>query len=334
MTTKSFIDLSAFSPKLTGKFPWERQAGGEEKIPKIKPNYYVDPERAKALLLWLGMDMPLWLYGPHGAGKTSLIRQMAAVFGQPVLFDNGDPEAEKSDFNAVMGVAEGNTCTVYSALAQAIKNGWWYVLNEADLIRPGVLTSLNTLLDDSECIVIPHSGEVITPAPGFRLIVTANSVGRGDITGKHQVFRQNRALMDRFFKMSVDYAPPAIEKEILLAHFPLPKQYETVPEMWDAVLDSYIQFANMVRSAHKGEEIEVNGRKELYSLSETLSTRSLVLWIEVNLKTKGRIPFKDSINYLLALDAPEAAVDRDIISVLGRTVFGQIWESGVQQAAA
>jgi cobaltochelatase CobS len=259
---------------------------------------------------------------------------MAAVFGQPVLFDNGDPEAEKSDFNAVMGVAEGNTCTVYSALAQAIKNGWWYVLNEADLIRPGVLTSLNTLLDDSECIVIPHSGEVITPAPGFRLIVTANSVGRGDITGKHQVFRQNRALMDRFFKMSVDYAPPAIEKEILLAHFPLPKQYETVPEMWDAVLDSYIQFANMVRSAHKGEEIEVNGRKELYSLSETLSTRSLVLWIEVNLKTKGRIPFKDSINYLLALDAPEAAVDRDIISVLGRTVFGQIWESGVQQAAA
>ena len=62
-------------------------------------------------------------------------------------------------------------------LVEAVRNGYWIVLDELNLAPSEVLEALNRLLDDNRELLLPETGEVVRPHPLFMLLATQNPPG-------------------------------------------------------------------------------------------------------------------------------------------------------------
>ena len=106
----------------------------------------------------------LWLTGPMGAGKSSLIVQTAARLNLNLIQVNGHRRLEIADLLVTHRHRRG--CVVPGwPLTTAARLGAWFLFNEADLVEPGELAGLNTVLDGGPLVLADNGGEVVTPAP-------------------------------------------------------------------------------------------------------------------------------------------------------------------------
>ena len=62
-------------------------------------------------------------------------------------------------------------------MVQAVRKGWWIVLDELNLAPSDVLEALNRLLDDNRELFVPELQETIRPHPHFALFATQNPPG-------------------------------------------------------------------------------------------------------------------------------------------------------------
>ena len=232
--------------------------------PKADPEY-VFHESSRDVALWfMSSPEPLYIYGPTGAGKTSLIKNVACRLNYPVFEINAH---SRLDFESLVGhltYKNGNMQFQYGALPLAMKYGGLLIVNELDVADPAVLCGLNTVLDGSPLCITENDGELITPHPLFRFVATGNSNGTSEDTGMYQgVLQQNLAFLDRFWFVEVDY--PAAETEMKLLE-------KLAPQLGSTMLDRMIHFANDVRDQFRNQEIEV-----------TCSTRTLIRWARLTL---------------------------------------------------
>ena len=95
-------------------------------------------------------------------------------------------------------------------LVEALKNGYWIVLDELNLAPSEVLEALNRLLDDNRELFIPETQETITPHPDFALFATQNPPG---VYGGRKVL--SRAFRNRFLEIHFDDIPDADLRDIL-----------------------------------------------------------------------------------------------------------------------
>ncbi len=232
--------------------------------PKPDPDY-VFHESSRDIALWfMNAPEPLYVYGPTGAGKTSLIKNVAARLNFPVFEINAH---SRMDFESLVGhltYKNGNMQFQYGALPLAMRYGGIFLLNELDIADPAVLCGLNTILDGSPLCITENDGELIAPHPMFRFAATGNSNGSSEDTGMYQgVLQQNMAMLDRFLFVSVDYPTPEAEMKLL---------EKLIPQLGSVMLDRMIHFANDVREQFRNQEIEV-----------TCSTRTLIRWARLTL---------------------------------------------------
>jgi midasin len=95
-------------------------------------------------------------------------------------------------------------------LVEALRNGYWIVLDELNLAPSDVLEALNRLLDDNRELYIPETQEVVKPHPQFMLFATQNPAG--EYAGRKQL---SRAFRNRFVELHFGDIP-APELEIIL----------------------------------------------------------------------------------------------------------------------
>ncbi len=232
-------------------------------VPLSNPDYVFRLREILNFICFLQMrERFLYMFGPTGCGKSSLIVEAASIFGVPLFDVTGHDRMESPElFGSYKLNNQGGMDWVDGPLVRAIKADGWFLLNEIDQIPPSTLVGLNggPTETSQKTILIPETGELVTIGENFRFIATGNSNGCGDSTGLYQgVGRMNMAFMDRSIKHKIEYAEPAAEINIL---------QKAVPSIATLVLERMVSYANAVRNQFVAGELEV-----------TLSTRTLVRW--------------------------------------------------------
>lgn len=265
-------------------------------VPKRDDNYIFRKDLLSDVLAWhmFGSKVEgLYLTGPTGSGKTSIIDQVASRLQIPVMSVNAHSRMETPELVGHYALVNGNMSFVDGPLTIAMRKGWWFVVNEIDLLDPSTAAGLNSVAEGRPLVIPEKEGEIVTAAEGFGFIVTANSAGNGDSTGLYQgVLRQNLAFVDRFWMSVVDY--PDTEQEMAI----IKKAVDTIPE---EIAKTMIAYAQQVRKLFVDQQIEV-----------TMSTRTLIRWARLTdffrpLKNKGVNPIHHALDRALCFRAePES----------------------------
>ncbi|CAK4727123.1 unnamed protein product [Aphanomyces euteiches] len=167
---------------------------------------------------------PLLLQGPTSAGKTSLILHVASRLGQKCVRINNHEHTDIQEYlGSYISGKDGKLTFQEGVLVQAVRYGWWIILDELNLAPSEVLEALNRLLDDNRELFIPETQTTIQPHTRFMLFATQNPPG---LYGGRKVL--SRAFRNRFVELQVDEVPPKELQQILQERSALPPSYCTL----------------------------------------------------------------------------------------------------------
>ena len=138
--------------------------------PSADPDYQFRRELISDLLAWLvcGTREGLYLTGPTGAGKSSLVLQVAARLNYQVQRVTGHSRMELPELVGHYTAVGGDLLWQDGPLTLAMRYGHWFLLDELDLLEPGVLAGLNGIVEGAPLVLTENGGEVVKPHPDFR----------------------------------------------------------------------------------------------------------------------------------------------------------------------
>lgn len=239
-------------------------------------------------------NLALLLIGETGVGKTSLIRHLAYKNKRPLRRVNLNGQTTVDEFVGKTLLNREGTFWQDGVLIDAMKKGYWLVLDEINAALPEILFVLHSLLDDDKYIVLSEKdGEVITPHENFRIFATMNPSGR--YAGTKDL---NKAFLSRFpMVIQIDFPNEEQEKGILSLYTKLDKDQ----------IFSLVKVANQLREAYKKDDIEY-----------VCSTRDLINCGLLTPKFGIRKAIELSIGAKV-VDADKAAVDTTVSLYFGKT---------------
>jgi cobaltochelatase CobS len=199
-------------------------------VPKAVP-YIFPPVMVEELWAGIGANLNIMLTGPTGCGKTSLPMQVAAAIDHPCVRFNLDGETRVSHLRGQQRpVAQDGALTLefrMGLLVQAMRSGWWVVLDELDAATPAVLFVLQSVLEEGRReLQIPETGEAVAAHPAFRVFATSNTIGsRAHFRARHAGTNvMNTALVDRF-AMIIEVGYPDEEEELARIRVQVPELF-------------------------------------------------------------------------------------------------------------
>lgn len=183
--------------------------------PEEQPHYIITPFIEKNLKNLVRASsirrFPVLLQGPTSAGKTSMIEYLAKVSGNKFVRINNHEHTDLQEYlGSYVSDDDGTLRYQEGVLVEALRNGYWIVLDELNLAPSDVLEALNRLLDDNRELFIPETQEVVHPHQNFMLFATQNPAG---LYGGRKVL--SRAFRNRFLELHFDDIPES-ELEYIL----------------------------------------------------------------------------------------------------------------------
>lgn len=183
--------------------------------PEEQPHYIITPFVERNMLNLVRATatrrFPVLIQGPTSSGKTSMIEYLAKRTGHKFVRINNH---EHTDLQEYLGsYVSDNTGTLRfqeGILVEALRKGYWIVLDELNLAPTDVLEALNRLLDDNRELMIPETQEVVRPHREFMLFATQNPPG---VYGGRKVL--SRAFRNRFLELHFDDIPEGELETIL-----------------------------------------------------------------------------------------------------------------------
>ena len=201
----------------------------EEKILGITPRVLAVPTGAPALpvssnptfvppawypvlnyCLTSGTERGCMLFGPRGSGKSTAIRQLAKDSGANIITMVCASGMGVEDLKGYVGIVNGATVYFDGPLTRAVRDGAWLIAEEANVINPGVWSTVNTLTDKTGDPLLLPTGEEVKPTPEFRLVLLFNEGSR--YAGTRDV---NEALKRRLTPIYCTYPPRDSEERIV-----------------------------------------------------------------------------------------------------------------------
>lgn len=159
---------------------------------------------------------PVFVTGLSGNGKTMMIDQVCAVENRELIRVNITIETDEDDLLGGFRLVDGKTVWHDGPVITAMERGAVLLLDEVDL-GSNKLMCLQPVLE-GKSVFLKKIGKLIEPQPGFNIIATANTKGKGSDDGRFIGTNVlNEAFLERFsITMEQEYPPSKTETKILM----------------------------------------------------------------------------------------------------------------------
>jgi len=199
------------------------------------------------------MFYPVFVTGHSGNGKTLMVEQVCAELQRECIRVNISIETDESDLLGGPTLVNGNVVNRDGPVIIAMKRGAVLLIDEVDR-GSNKLMCLQGILEGKP-YYNKKSGELVYPKPGFNVVATANTKGRGSDEGKYLSQILDDAFLERFpITVEQEYPDKKTETKILA---PLIKDTDFV--------ECLVTWADTVRKTFKEGGVD-----------EIISTRRLV----------------------------------------------------------
>lgn len=234
-----------------------------EFIPDIDLTYVLAREHVINVLKSWEAKEKILIFGPTGAGKSSLIHQLCAHTGRPFVRVNSTGDMDSSMIFGNQVARDGATHWVDGVVTECVKHGGVFAWDEWDVTPPEIGMGLQWLLEDKGKLFLKEmpgtsKDKYVIPHKNFLIVALGNTKGQGDETGAHAGTNvQNTATLDRFTTvLCVDYLPEATETKMLMQQF---------SAFGKETCEKLIKFASLIRQGYTTNQLAL-----------TLSPRSLL----------------------------------------------------------
>ena len=206
------------------------------------------------------MFYPVFITGLSGNGKTYMVEQACAAMKREVIRVNFTVETDEDDLIGGFRLVDGDTKFFKGPLIKAMERGAVLLADEIDLANPAKVMCMQSILE-GKGYFIKKTGEYITPAPGFNVVATANTKGKGSDDGRFIGTNiLNEAFLERYpITCEQEYPALSVEKKIL------DKVAATVNVSDDTFIQKLVDWADIIRKTFKDGGVD-----------EIISTRRLV----------------------------------------------------------
>jgi len=167
------------------------------------------------MIIKSGKFYPTYVTGLSGNGKTMMIEQICAQENRELVRANITKETDEDDLIGGFRLIDGKTVWQNGPVIVAMERGAILLLDEVDL-GDAKLMCLQPILEGKP-IYLKKINRVVTPAPGFNILATANTKGKGSDDGRFIGTNvMNEAFLERFsITFEQEYPPVKTEAKIL-----------------------------------------------------------------------------------------------------------------------
>lgn len=290
---KDYSLQEAFGPG----FPANQHIMGFENIgfpfvPRRNPLWHWDRDVLRDLMQWWqddGSSDGMFLFGPHGSGKSAALRQFCSGLQIPCYAKGMHPGVEFDELVIHVGLGGGSTLPSYSWLTLAMgAEGYpgFFCANEIDRAKPGMLVALHEVLDGEPLNVQLGGLEPVMPSPYFKIAATGNTAMSGDPVGLYpSAKRQDVSFVDRFVFCRVHYLKDTEECALIERVVPsLPKVHrEKMVEVANTIRASFMGDFDPPAAPDNASASDPTARQPEQELAKrqlplTMSTRMLLRW--------------------------------------------------------
>ncbi len=205
------------------------------------------------------MFYPTFITGLSGNGKTLSVEQACAAAGRELIRVNITIETDEDDLIGGFRLVNGETVWHNGPVVEALQRGAILLLDEVDLASNKILC-LQSILE-GKGVFLKKIGKYVRRAPGFNVIATANTKGKGSDDGRFIGTNVlNEAFLERFaLTFEQEYPTVAVEKKIL------EKASGSLGVLDESFCENLANWADIIRKTFRDGGID-----------EVISTRRLV----------------------------------------------------------
>jgi hypothetical protein len=215
MSLKSVDPVQTASPVVDQIF--DSFTPKKDMIPVKDPNFvpfgnYKDVEQVIAS----GMFYPTYIVGPTGNGKSTMVEQICAKNKRGLIRVNLNMMSDEDQLIGTKTLQNGNIEIVEGPVLIAMRTGSILLCDEIDAGSANTLLCLQPILEGKP-YYFKLNNEIIHPAPGFNIIATANTKGKGSDDGRYIGTNVlNEAFLERFaVTFEQNYPDAKVEKKIV-----------------------------------------------------------------------------------------------------------------------
>ena len=162
-------------------------------------------------------QLPVMLKGPTGCGKTRFVEHMAHLLGRPLVTVACHDDLSASDLTGRFLIRGSETVWADGPLTTAVRTGAICYLDEVVEARQDTLVVIHPVTDDRRILPIDKTGELLSAAPGFQLVVSYNP------GYQHALKDLKPSTRQRFVAIEFDFPAPAREMEIVMHESGVPR---------------------------------------------------------------------------------------------------------------
>ena len=185
-------------------------------VPEKDPNYvpfgnFSDVKR----IINSNMFYPTFITGLSGNGKTLSVEQACAQLNRELIRVNITIETDEDDLIGGFRLVNGETAWHNGPVVEALERGAVLLLDEVDLASNKILC-LQSILE-GKGVFLKKIGKYVERKPGFNVIATANTKGKGSEDGRFIGTNVlNEAFLERFaLTFEQEYPSVKTEQKIL-----------------------------------------------------------------------------------------------------------------------